>query len=165
MSLFDEDLEKLVWLALAGVIVGVAAVLIFWFPLERRIETTEGLTFKPRKESAEQFKAEEALRDLSRLMEEALRRGEKFDIPRDPFLSRQEIKWLKFAEEVSLNPPTLQGVVEREGSRYALIKGKLLGVGERIEGFLIEGIESEMVVLSKEGKKVTVRLPRAGGLP
>jgi len=51
---FEEDLEKWVWMALAGVIVGVAAVLIFWFPLERKAERMEDVAFKLRKQPQEE---------------------------------------------------------------------------------------------------------------
>jgi hypothetical protein len=162
---FEEDLEKWVWMALAGVIVGVAAVLIFWFPLERKAERMEDVAFKLRKQPQESFKLDEGMKELVGLLEEGRKGGEISPLPRDPFLSVGEVKWLKFVEEVSLNPPPLQGIVEKEGTRYALLKGKLLREGEEIEGFRIERIDPEMVHLTKEGKSVTVKMPRPGGLP
>ncbi len=162
---FEEDVERWLWMALAGVIVGVAAVLIFWFPLERKSERMEDVAFKLRKQPQEPFKLDEMMKELAGLLEEGRKRGEIFPPPRDPFLSVGEVKWLKFVEELSLNPPPLQGIVEKEGTRHALLKGKLLREGEEIEGFRIEKIDPETVHLTKEGKSVTVKMPRPGGLP
>jgi len=162
---FEEDVEKWIWLTLAGVIVGVAAVLIFWFPLERKAERMEDAAFKLRKQREEPLKLDEAMKDLVVILEEGGKKSENLSIPRDPFLSVGEVKWLKFVEEVSLNPPPLKGIVEKEGTRYALLKGKLVREGEEIEGFRVEKIDPEMVHLTKEGKSVTVKMPSPGGLP
>ncbi len=84
---------------------------------------------------------------------------------RDPFLNRAESEWVRFVEAVSLNPPRPEGVLEREGERYVMIKGKLLGVGDAIEGFLVEEIGEDYVEFHKEGRPLRVKLYLGRGRP
>tara|TARA_Y100001956_G_scaffold82830_1_gene106004 strand:+ start:15063 stop:15386 length:324 start_codon:yes stop_codon:yes gene_type:complete len=55
--------------------------------------------------------------------------------------------------------PTLQSIVCRENAECkAILSGKVVDVGQRINGYLVKKIESERVVLSRGGRQWKLEL-------
>jgi hypothetical protein len=163
MGRFEEALEKWMWMALGIMILGVAALLILWFPFGRQAQELSLSRHRPQqKADLEDLIRATAPRKLKTARErlESLRAsGEK----RDPFLNRAELEWVQFVETLSLNVPRLEGILHREGEPYVMVRGKLLGIGDGVDGFLVEHIGEDYVEFTKEGRLLRVRLPWGGG--
>lgn len=163
MALLEERIEKWIWPTLGVLVMLVAAVLIIWFPAPKWGEAPE--IMRQAKPVSQPDSSQDILtiKDQKGLLEGELE-GQNLRAPyRDPFLSKAELKWLHFLEEVSMRPPLVEGIMEREGQRFAFIKGMLWKAGDEIEGFSIVRVGQEEVELSKEGKRVVVKL-KPGGL-
>lgn len=165
MGHFEEVAERWIWAALGAMILAVAATLILWFPFERpgfepglsRGNPPETHTLGPELGQWQRAASNGAWARLERLRG----RGPQ----RDPFLSPGEAQWARFVEQISAGVPRPQGVVEREGERFVLVRGRLLRVGDTVEGFQVVEIDSDSVVFDKDGRAVRVRLKQARGIP
>lgn len=163
MGRFEERIERWIWPALGGLVVTVAAILIIWFPAPRWGEAPE-MTGQVRSMTHQDVpQGVLSIEAGNGTLEDVLGEQEIRIPPRDPFLSKAEVKWIQFLEEISMRPPQVEGIVEREGQRFALIKGRLWKAGDRIEGFSIVRVGQEEVELNKEGKTVVVKLKTGGG--
>lgn len=165
MGRFEETVEKWIWLALGIMILAVAALLILWFPFGRQ---TQELSLSPQRpqhkgelEALLRAPTSFRLKSAQERLESLRVSGEK----RDPFLNRAEVEWVRFLETLSFNAPRLEGILYREGEPYVMVEGKLLGVGDRLEGLLVEHIGEDYVDFTKEGRPLRVKLLRGGGRP
>lgn len=53
----------------------------------------------------------------------------------------------------------LQAVIGTQGSRVAIVNGKVVRVGEKIDGALIAEISTDHIVYSRGGKQLVASLP------
>lgn len=152
------------WVGLGILAAGVGVMLIVWFPSgisERPLRAVSPQRGEePPHISAALAEAQGILRLANRLQE--LRRGGQ---PRDPFLSTREQDWRSFTQGLSHRPPSLDGILDMEGNRLAMIKGRIHKVGDEVDGFVVEEIRADSVVLLRDGDRVTIRPKSAGGRP
>lgn len=66
---------------------------------------------------------------------------------RDPFKSE-----IKSDEDISYETFNLEGIIQRDGKGYALINGRLYGIGDSINGEKVNAVERHSVILLKDGK-------------
>ncbi|MBW2039789.1 MAG: hypothetical protein JRI46_09360 [Deltaproteobacteria bacterium] len=70
---------------------------------------------------------------------------------KDPFLSRKEIEWDAFLSDLR-RYPLLQGIMVVGGKRVALLNGRVMKVGDIVDGYTIVRIDGDGVRLLK-GKR------------
>lgn len=160
----EEGWERWVWVGLGVLAAGVGVMLIVWFP-SGAADRPSRVVSPPRGEepppvSAALAESQGILR-LARRLQELRRDGH----PRDPFLSSKEQDWRSFTQGLSRRPPPLDGILDMEGNRLAMIKGRVHKVGDEVDGFVVEEIGADSVVLLREGDRVTIRPKSAGGRP
>ena len=78
----------------------------------------------------------------------------------DPFLSSGEVEWKAFLGEIKARPPRLEGIIDVQGVRAALIQGALFRQGDEVSGFSIVEINDSEVILSKDGRRSTIHLSK-----
>ncbi len=76
----------------------------------------------------------------------------------DPFLESGEHEWKNFLGELKMRPPRLQGILEIEGVRIALIQGSRYQEGDVVNEFTVHKVEDTMVILAKNGEYYTIHL-------
>ncbi len=64
----------------------------------------------------------------------------------------------KVVKRVELKPLVLQSTLTSEGRSYAIINGKPVGIGERIEGATLLAINPFDVVVERQGQKIRLQL-------
>lgn len=153
------------WAALGMMILGVACLLILWFPFGHQAQDYTLSRQKPNHRHELDTLAGETAFEKPTPANQRLESLRASRHKRDPFLNRAEAEWVRFMDTISLNPPRPQGILQREGERYVMVGGKLLGVGDGIEGFLVEDIGEDYVQFAKQGKPLRVKLELGGGKP
>lgn len=76
------------------------------------------------------------------------------DPMRPPVYSAKKV--VKKAKTVKLS---LNGIISIDGREYAAINGKYLSMGDSIKGYRLTSIDSGKVVLLKNKKRLTLKLP------
>ena len=76
----------------------------------------------------------------------------------DPFLSSGEQEWKHFLTEFKAQPPRLQGIIQVEGKKAAIIQSARFYEGDEVKGFRVFKIEDKEVLLTKEGKTYTLTI-------
>ncbi|MBN2468269.1 MAG: hypothetical protein JXD19_08970 [Deltaproteobacteria bacterium] len=79
-------------------------------------------------------------------------------VPRDPFLNTGEEEWKAFLCEVKNRPPRLEGIIQSDGRRVALIQDDRYHEGDVVDGFRIMQIEDTQMILAKGDKTFTVQV-------
>lgn len=151
------------WMALGLMILGVAALLILWFPFGRQAQELSLSRHRPQQKGELEDLARAAVPNKLKSARERLESLRVSGQKRDPFLNRAELEWVQFLETLSLNAPRPEGILQRDGEPYVMVGGKLFGVGDGVDGFLVEHIGEDYVEFTKEGKLLRVRLPWGGG--
>lgn len=70
---------------------------------------------------------------------------DKGEWKKDPF-------GIRLDESIAYGDLKLQGIIHREGRGYALINGKLYGIGDSIDGGKIKAIERHSVIFLRDGR-------------
>lgn len=76
----------------------------------------------------------------------------------DPFLSHGEQGWKDFLGGLKDLPPKLEGIIQVEDKRVALIQSARFREGDEVKGFQIVKIGDKNVLLTKAGKIYTMNL-------
>lgn len=165
MGRFEGAVEKWIWLGLGIMIIAVAGLLILWFPFGHQVQQLS--LSRQRPQPTEDLETLMQVTDLhqQQSVKKSLESQRVSKEKRDPFLNRAEVEWVQFMEGLSLNPPRLEGILQRDGEPYVMVRGKLLGVGDGIDGFLVEHIGEDYVEFTKNGRPLRVRLQLGGGRP
>jgi type II secretory pathway component PulC len=79
------------------------------------------------------------------LSEKRFEPKDKGEWKKDPF-------GIRLDESISYGGLKLQGIIHREGRGYALINGKLYGIGDSIDGGKIKAIERRSVIFLRDGR-------------
>lgn len=79
------------------------------------------------------------------LSEKRFEPKDKGEWKKDPF-------GIRLDESISYWDLKLQGIIHREGRGYALINGKLYGIGDSIDGGKIKAIERHSVIFLRDGR-------------
>ncbi len=82
----------------------------------------------------------------------------KTNTERNPFLSEAEAKIRE--EIIRFLMPHLESIIIAGKNKTAFIDGHAVGTGNTVEGFKVIKIGVNYVILSKNGKKITIKLKR-----